>query len=94
MGLNGNGNCNPAPQQPNCRDKPHGDAIGKTGCDPISPNLGFHAVAALLNSAHPSVNFGYTSGELIALFQKYCVTKPQELKNSLVMLNERGCPLN
>lgn len=32
--------------------------------DPISTNLGFHAVSALLNAAHPAVNFGYTSGEL------------------------------
>jgi hypothetical protein len=64
------------------------------GCDPISPNLGFHAVAALLNAAHPNLNYGYTSGELIALFQNNYLTNPEKLKNSLVMLNERGCPLN
>lgn len=62
--------------------------------DPISTNLGFHAVAALLNSAHPAVNFGYTSGELITLFQSNYLTNPEKLKNSLDMLNNRGCPLN
>lgn len=62
--------------------------------DPISTNLGFHAVAALLNAAHPAVNFGYTSGELIELFQSNYLTNPEKLKNSLAMLNERDCPLN
>ncbi|MEW6118679.1 MAG: hypothetical protein AB1593_01170 [Pseudomonadota bacterium] len=62
--------------------------------DPISPNLGFHAVAALLNAAHPSVNYGYTSGEIINLFKTYYLTKPAELKDSLDQLNNRGCPLN
>jgi len=62
--------------------------------DPISTNLGFHAVAALLNAAHPEVNFGYTSGELIELFQSNYLTNPEKLKNSLAMLNERDCPLN
>lgn len=62
--------------------------------DPISTNLGFHAVAALLNAAHPNVNFGYTSGELIMLFRNNYLSNPGKLKNSLAMLNERGCPLN
>lgn len=62
--------------------------------DPIATNLGFHAVAALLNAAHPSVNFGYTAGELIALFQKNYLSNPAGLKDSLAMLNERACPLN
>jgi hypothetical protein len=61
--------------------------------DPISTNLGFHAVAALLNAAHPSVNYGYTAGEIISLF-KNNLSRPAELKDSLAMLNERGCPLN
>lgn len=61
--------------------------------DPVSPNLGFHAVAALLNAAHPNVNYGYTAGELITLFQNN-LNNPAELKDSLAMLNERGCPLN
>ena len=62
--------------------------------DPISTNLGFHAVAALLNAAHPNVNYGYTSGEIIALFQSHYLTDGAALKDSLAMLNERGCPLN
>jgi len=95
LGLNGNGNCSPDAEQPSCRLQPHGNAIGNMGCDPISPNLGFHAVAALLNAAHPNINYGYTSGELITLFQNNYLTNPEKLKNSLVMLNERKpCPLN
>ncbi|MCA1979752.1 MAG: hypothetical protein LDL19_11010 [Thiobacillus sp.] len=62
--------------------------------DPISTNLGFHAVAALLNAAHPNVNYGYTSGEIISLFQKNYLTNGAALKNSLDMMNNRGCPLN
>lgn len=62
--------------------------------DPISTNLGFHAVAALLNAAHPSVNFGYTSGEIITLFRNNYLNNGAALKDSLAMLNERGCPLN
>ncbi len=93
MGLNGNGNCTPDRTRPDCRLKPNGNAIGKIGCDPISPNLGFHAVAALLNAGHPYVNYGYTTGELITLFQNN-LHRAAELKNSLAMLNERICPLN
>lgn len=61
--------------------------------DPISTNLGFHAVAALLSSAHPSVNYGYTPGELITLFQTN-LHRAAALTDSLALLNERGCPLN
>jgi hypothetical protein len=67
----------------------NGNGIG----DPISPNLGFHAVAALLNAAHPNVNYGYTAGEIIDLFQNN-LHRPAELAMSLDMLNNRGCPLN
>lgn len=61
--------------------------------DPISTNLGFHAVAALLNAAHPAVNYGYTAGEIISMCQKN-ISTPGKLKDSLAMMNERGCPLN
>lgn len=61
--------------------------------DPISTNLGFHAVAALLNAAHPNVNYGYTSGEIITLF-KNSLNQAAALKDALQMMNERGCPLN
>lgn len=93
MGLEGNGNCTPDNAQPNCSAKPNGNAIGNMGCDPVSVNLGFHAVAALLNAAHPSINYGYTPGELTALFRNN-LHRAAELKDSLAMLNERGCPLN
>jgi len=92
LGLNGNGNCTPDAEQPNCSIDPNGLAIGHTGCDPISPNLGFHAVAALLNAAHPDINFGYTPGELTALFRNN-LGRAAELKDTLAMLNERSCPL-
>lgn len=61
--------------------------------DPISTNLGFHAVAALLNAAHPNVNYGYTPGEIINLFRDN-LGNGAALKDALVRLNERGCPLN
>lgn len=69
----------------------NGDGNGTP--DPISTNLGFHAVAALLNAAHPDVNYGYTAGEIISLF-KNNLSKAAALKDSLAMMNERGCPLN
>ena len=64
--------------------------------DPISTNLGFHAVAALLNAAHPNVNYGYTSGEIIILFQNN-LHRAADLQDSLAKLNDnplRPCPLN
>lgn len=93
LGLNGNGNCTPDAEQPNCNIDPNGNAIGHVGCDPISPNLGFHAVAALLSAAHPSVNYGYTSGEIIDLFKNNYMSNGAALKDSLALLNERSCPL-
>lgn len=93
MGLNGNGNCSSDEEQPNCSVNPNGKAIGNMGCDPISVNLGFHAVAALLSAAHPHVNYGYTAGEVITLFQANYLSNPAELTDSLAMLNERSCPL-
>lgn len=93
LGLQGSGSCAPDAEQPDCGSKPNGLAIGNMGCDPVSVNLAFHAVAALLNAAHPSVNFGYTPGELTDLFRKN-LHRAAQLKDSLAMLNERGCPLN
>lgn len=77
-----------------CSALPAGYLDNPMGRDPISTNLGFHAVAALLNAAHPNVNFGYTSGDIINLFRSNYLTKPAALKDSFEMLNERGCPLN
>lgn len=93
MGLQGNSSMNDNKNPPNCNANPSGNAIGNMGRDPVSPNLGFHAVAALLNSAHPNVNYGYTPGELIDLCRNNMHNGPA-LKDSLAMLNERGCPLN
>lgn len=91
LGLIGEGDCTRDPEQPKCNKA--GPAIGKIGCDPISVNLGFHAVAALLNAAHPDVNYGYTGGELINLF-KNNLGNPSVLKNDLDKMNNRGCPLS
>lgn len=87
---NGNKDANPGGPPAGCTD---GKAFGKLGGDPISENLGYHAVAALLSAAHPGVNYGYTAAELISLFQNN-LHRPQELKDSLAMLNQRDCPLN
>lgn len=104
MYLNGNSytcsNHNPKKNNQNAHpDGPpasctNGTAFDGLGGDPVCPNLGFHAAAALLNAAHPSVNFGYTAGELITLFQKNYQTNAAGLKDSLAMLNQRECPLN
>jgi hypothetical protein len=61
--------------------------------DPLATNLGFHAVAALLNAAHPNVEYGYSTGDIITLFQNN-LHRPGALKDSLDTLNNRGCPLN
>ncbi len=90
--ANRNQDAHPAGAPSGCTN---GDAFGDLGGDPISTNLGFHAVAALLSAAHPGVNYGYTAGELIQLFKNNYKSDPAGLKNSLAMLNERKpCPLN
>ena len=77
----------------NCSALPDDYAVNDMGQDPVSPSLGMHAVAALLNAAS-GINYGYTAGEIITLFQNNVLTKPAALKDSLAMLNERGCPLS
>ena len=76
-----------------CSLLPNGYVNNPMQKDPLFPNLGFHAVAALLNAAHPNVNYGYTAGEIIDLFRSN-LHRAESLKNSLDMLNNRGCPLN
>lgn len=98
MPIPGNGNVKDPNNQPANPGGPpadcsQGNAFGDLGGDPISENLGFHAVAALLSAAHPGVNYGYTSGEIILLF-KNNLHRAAALKDTLAMLNERGCPLN
>ncbi|MBU1395198.1 MAG: hypothetical protein KKE84_03525 [Gammaproteobacteria bacterium] len=81
---------NPAGAPSDCTN---GNAFGNLGGDPISENLGFHAVGALLNAAHPNVNYGYTPGEIIDLFQSNYSGNGAALKDTFAMLNERGCSL-
>jgi hypothetical protein len=70
-----------------------GTAFGGLGGDPVAANLGFHAVAALLNAAHDSVNYGYEPGDIINMFQNNYLTNSAALKDTFDMLNNRGCPL-
>jgi hypothetical protein len=87
----GNRNASPDGPRANCNA---GAPFGNLGGDPISENLGFHAVAALLNAAHPNINYGYTPLEVINLFQNSVLDgQAAALKDSLDMLNNRGCPL-
>ena len=57
--------------------------------------LARHAVAALLNAAHPDVNYAYTVDEVIELVQEALDgKKPLEyVKDRLETQNEMGCPL-
>lgn len=74
-------------------DCTNGNAFGDLGGDPVSPNLGFHAAAALLNAAHDSVNYGYEPGDIIKMFQDNYKTDGAALKDTFDRLNNRGCPL-
>jgi hypothetical protein len=67
---------------------------GGLGGDPISTNLGFQAVAALLSAGSPSVNYGYTAGDIITMFKNNYKTNGAALKDTFDMLNNRGCPLS
>jgi hypothetical protein len=56
--------------------------------------LARHAVAALLNSAHPNVAYPMTTAEVITLVQNAIATGQYEAaKNILANYNELGCPL-
>lgn len=81
---------NPAGAPSSCTN---GNAFGNLGGDPVSTNLGFHAVAALLNAAHDSVNYGYEPGDIITMFRNNYLTNGAALKDTFDMLNNRGCPL-
>ncbi|MFH8080812.1 MAG: hypothetical protein QXO84_02950 [Candidatus Aenigmatarchaeota archaeon] len=59
--------------------------------------LGFHTVAALLNSVHPNVNYPLTATEVITMFNNVYPGTDREyesLKNLFESYNELGCPLN
>jgi hypothetical protein len=54
-----------------------------------------HAVAALLNSAHPDVSYAMSSAEVVAAVQAAVGDGEMEAtKDALADENEEGCPLN
>lgn len=57
--------------------------------------LARHAVAALLNAAHPDVSYPYTVADVIAMFQEAFDSDDFETtKDEFEEANEFGCPLN
>lgn len=53
------------------------------------------AVAALLNAAHPDVNYAYTTAEILAGVQAaYASGNFEPFKDALDNANNAGCPLN
>ncbi len=59
--------------------------------------LGAQTVAALLNGAHPDINYDLTAAEVIAKFNALYPTNSKgrmnALKNEFEEYNKRGCPL-
>jgi hypothetical protein len=72
------------------------DALGLNGGGANA--LARHAVAALLDSVNPDVDYGMTALEVIALtktaLESGDATLIEAAKNKLAAQNERGCPLN
>lgn len=94
--LNGNGNKNAHPtfNTSLCIGQ-NGDIYsGGLGGDPVSTNLGCHAVAALLSAGYPSVNYGYTAGDIITMFKNNYLANGAALKDTFAALNQRHCPLS
>jgi hypothetical protein len=57
--------------------------------------LGRHAVAALLNAAHPDVDYGMSEADVKAAVQAAETSgDPNTYKDQLEYYNEMGCPLN
>jgi hypothetical protein len=57
--------------------------------------LGRHAVAALLNAAHPDVEYGMSEADVIAAVQAADTSgDPTAAHYQLENYNEMGCPLN
>lgn len=70
-----------------------GDAIALGGGGEFA--LARHATAALLNAAHPDVNYAYTAAQVIAGVQNaYATGNFEPFKNALDFANNAGCPLN
>jgi hypothetical protein len=54
-----------------------------------------HAVAALLNSAHPGIDYSFSTAQVIAMFQAAIVSGNYEAtKNLFAAENEQGCPIS
>jgi hypothetical protein len=57
--------------------------------------LGRHATAGLLNAAHPDVDYGLTTSQVIALVQNaFATNNPEPAKNQLDKLNNAGCSID
>jgi hypothetical protein len=60
--------------------------------------LARHAVAALLDSVHPAVDYALTPAQVLAdtkaALESGSATQIEAAKNLFRVLNERGCPLN
>jgi hypothetical protein len=58
--------------------------------------LGRHAVAAVLNAAHPDVSYDLTVAQVVAMFNDVIQNKGNvnALKTLFEGLNEQGCPLS
>ena len=58
--------------------------------------LGRHAVAALLNAAHPDVSYDLSVAQVVARFNDVMINdgNVNALKSELETLNEQGCPLS
>ncbi|MCF7982687.1 MAG: hypothetical protein K9K86_11945 [Pseudomonadales bacterium] len=50
------------------------DKSGNSSSIEPALQLAFHVVAGLLNSAEPTINYGYTGPEFIALVENFCAT--------------------
>jgi hypothetical protein len=57
--------------------------------------LARHAVAALLNAAHPDINYYYSVSQILAGVQAaYASGDFEPFKSALDFANNAGCPLN
>lgn len=58
--------------------------------DKTNETLGAHTVAALLNAADPSINFGYEPADIIGFFNLYHDDDPEGLREDFMLLNSRS----
>lgn len=57
--------------------------------------LARHAVAALLNASHPSVDYEYSAADVISMVQQaYASGDFEDIKDLFDAANNAGCPLN